>query len=50
MADEIIFWDESNSTADDPKSKGIYYLLLLFTIYLSSFGIYQEFLGRLNAL
>jgi hypothetical protein len=38
MADEIIFWDESNSTADDPISKEV------------GFGIFQEFRGRLNAL
>jgi hypothetical protein len=38
MADEIIFWDESNSTTDDSISKG------------EGFGIFQEFRGRLNAL
>jgi hypothetical protein len=38
LADEIIFWDESNSTTDDPISKE------------AGFGIFQEFLGRLNAL
>jgi hypothetical protein len=38
MADEIIFWDESNSTTDDPLSKG------------TGIGIFQEFRGRLNAL
>jgi hypothetical protein len=38
MADEIIFWDESNSTVDDPISKG------------AGFGIFQEFCGKLNAL
>jgi hypothetical protein len=38
MADEIIFWDERNSTADDPISKR------------TGFGIVQEFRGRLNAL
>jgi hypothetical protein len=38
MADEIIFWDESNSTADDSISNG------------AGFGIFQEFRGRLNAL
>jgi hypothetical protein len=38
MADEIPFWDESNSTVDDPISKG------------AGFGIFQEFRGRLNAL
>jgi hypothetical protein len=30
MADKSIFWDESNSTADDPTSKG------------AGFGIFQE--------
>jgi hypothetical protein len=38
MPDEIIFWNESNSTADDPISKG------------ADFVIFQEFRGRLNAL
>jgi hypothetical protein len=38
MADEIIFWDEINSTADNHISKG------------ASFGIFQEFRRRLNAL
>jgi hypothetical protein len=38
MDDEIIFWDESYSTVDDPISKG------------AGFGIFQEFRGRLNAL
>jgi hypothetical protein len=38
MADEIIFWDESNSIANDPINKG------------ACFGIFQEFRGRLNAL
>jgi hypothetical protein len=38
MADEIIFWDESNPTTDDPISKE------------AGFGIFQEFCGRLNAL
>jgi hypothetical protein len=38
MTDEIIFWDESNSTADDPISRG------------TGFGIFQEFRRRLNAL
>jgi hypothetical protein len=38
MADEIIFWDESNSTADDPISKG------------AGFGIFQDYRGKLNAL
>jgi hypothetical protein len=38
MADEIIFWDEINSTVDDPISKE------------GGFGIFQEFRGRLNAL
>jgi hypothetical protein len=38
MAYEIIFWDESNSTADDPISKE------------AGYGIFQEFRGRLNAL
>jgi hypothetical protein len=38
MADEIIFWDKSNSTADDPISKE------------ASFGTFQEFCGRLNSL
>jgi hypothetical protein len=36
MAEEIIFWDESNSTMDDPISKG------------ASFGIFQEFRVRNN--
>jgi hypothetical protein len=31
MADEIIVWDESHSTTDDPISKG------------AGFGIFQEF-------
>jgi hypothetical protein len=38
MTGEIIFWDESNSTVDDPISKGV------------CFGIFQKFRGRLNAL
>jgi hypothetical protein len=38
MANEIIFWDESNSTVDDPISKG------------AGFGIFQEFRRRLNGL
>jgi hypothetical protein len=38
MADEIIFWDESDSTADDHISKG------------TGFVIFLEFRGRLNAL
>jgi hypothetical protein len=38
MADEIIFWDESNSTGNDPISKG------------AGFRIFQEFRGRLNIL
>jgi hypothetical protein len=38
MADEVIFWNENNSTADDPISKG------------AGFGIFQEFRGRFNAL
>jgi hypothetical protein len=38
MADEIIFWDESNSTANDLMSKG------------AGFRIFQEFRERLNAL
>jgi hypothetical protein len=38
MANEIIFWDENNSTADDSMSKG------------AGFGIFQKFRGRLNAL
>jgi hypothetical protein len=38
MADGIIFWDEINSTADDPISKG------------AGFRIFQGFRGRLNAL
>jgi hypothetical protein len=38
MTDEILFWDKSNSTADDPISKG------------AGFEIFQEFRGRLNAL
>jgi hypothetical protein len=38
MVDEIIFWDESNSTVDDPIIKG------------AGFGIFQEFRGRVNAL
>jgi hypothetical protein len=38
MADEIIFWDEINSTADYPINKGV------------GCGIFQEFRGRLNAL
>jgi hypothetical protein len=38
MANEIIFWDESNLTTDDPISKG------------AGFGIFQEFRARLNAL
>jgi hypothetical protein len=38
MTDEIIFWDENNSTADDAISKG------------AGFGIFEEFRGRSNAL
>jgi hypothetical protein len=38
MAVEIIFWDESNSIADDLISKG------------AGFGIFQKFHGKLNAL
>jgi hypothetical protein len=38
MADEIVFWNESYSTVDDPISKG------------ADFGIFQEFRGTLNAL
>jgi hypothetical protein len=38
MADEFIFWVESNSTADDPINKG------------AGSGIFQEFRERLNAL
>jgi hypothetical protein len=38
LADEIILWDESNSTADDPISKG------------AGFGVFQEFCRRLNTL
>jgi hypothetical protein len=38
MADEIIFWDESNSTVDDSISKR------------AGFGIFQEFHGKLSAL
>jgi hypothetical protein len=38
MADEVIFWDESNSTVDDPISKE------------AGFGIFQEFRRKLNAL
>jgi hypothetical protein len=33
MTDEIIFWDESNSTANNLISKG------------AGFGIFQEFVG-----
>jgi hypothetical protein len=37
-ADEMIFWDSNNSTADDPISKR------------AGFGIFQEFRERSNAL
>jgi hypothetical protein len=38
MADEIVFWDESNSTVNDSISKR------------TCFGIFQEFRGRVNTL
>jgi hypothetical protein len=38
MVYEIFFWDESNSTVDNPMSKG------------TGFGIFQEYRGKLNAL
>jgi hypothetical protein len=38
MANKIIFWDENNSTVDDPISKG------------AGFGIFQEFCESMNAL